>query len=61
MKTTSRKRLKLDAIKTLKKCQACSDPENAHDQADKALTGFLRAIGFPEISDEWDKVDKWYS
>ena len=61
MKVNSRKRLKLDAIKTLRKCQSCTDAEDAHAQADQALTDFIRAIGFPEIADEWDKVDKWYS
>jgi hypothetical protein len=35
--------------------------ESAHENADNALCDLLRALGFDEIVDIYEKVDKWYA
>lgn len=37
------------------------DQEGAHLNADAHLCGLLVALGFKDIVDEYDKIDKWYA
>jgi hypothetical protein len=37
------------------------DTEIAHKFADRALCDLLRELGFGEVVDEYNKIDKWYS
>lgn len=36
------------------------DPEVAHEQADRVLCRFLRAIGHRAVADEFEAVERWY-
>ena len=49
-----------DAVARLERLQAAHDPEIAHEQADRVLCEFLRAIGHREVADEFDAVERWY-
>lgn len=49
------------AIKELRDCQKPGDTEAAHSDADKALCKLLVALGYQDVVDEWEKVDKWYA
>ena len=37
------------------------DPEVAHGEADNLLCALLRELGFDEVVDLYEKVDKWYA
>jgi len=49
------------AINELKMCVMNGDTEMAHHAADEVLLDLLRSLGFGEVCDEWEKVDKWYA
>lgn len=49
------------AMNELKLAQESDDTESAHADADKALCLLLRALGYDDVVDEWQKVKKWYS
>jgi hypothetical protein len=49
------------AIAELKDCQTSGDTEATHSEADEVLCKFLIALGYQDIVDEWEKVDKWYA
>ncbi|WP_313266530.1 hypothetical protein [Sphingobacterium sp.] len=36
------------------------DTEIAHIQADNILCQFLKELGYEDIVEEYDKIDKWY-
>jgi len=48
-------------IKYIKEYCHSGDTEADHGEADKALCLFLRSLGYGELVDEWEKVDKWYA
>lgn len=52
----------IKAIEKLRVAQEVSmaDPEAGHAIADDILCGLLVKLGFAEVVDEWQKVDKWY-
>lgn len=50
---------KLDAI--IDRQRGRSDKEEDHSQADTILCEFLRDIGYEDIADRFDKINKWYS
>ena len=52
---------KEETINELKKQQNNGDIEVAHVKADQAICGFLISLGYQEVVDEWDKIDKWYA
>ena len=52
--------LAADAVERLEKLQGGHDPEVAHEQADRVLCEFLRAIGHREVADEFEAVERWY-
>ena len=45
----------------LRYCQDSDDTEIAHARADEILCNFLIDLGYQNIVDEYEKVDKWYS
>lgn len=49
------------AIAELKKLQELGDTEAAHSDADEVLCKLLSALGYQDVVDEWEKVDKWYA
>ena len=53
-------KLAADAVARLEELQAHHDPEVAHEQADRVLCRFLRAIGHREVADEFEAVERWY-
>lgn len=50
-----------DAIEKLKVEQANGDLEMAHGNADDVLCALLVALGYGDVVEEWEKVDKWYA
>ena len=48
------------AIKAIKRASEF-DPESAHEEADKALCDLLKLLGFADVVEEWEKVEKWYA
>lgn len=49
------------AIKALGECQASTDTEAAHVDADVVLCQLLAALGYADVVSAWEKVDKWYA
>jgi hypothetical protein len=51
------------AVKELKKLQAKSedDAESAHVDADDVLCKLLTTLGYGDVVEEFNKVDRWYS
>lgn len=50
------------AIEKLKLLQGPEvDTEAAHCDADDLLCALLRALGYGDVVDEYEKVDKWYA
>ena len=45
----------------LRQCQSNSDIEIAHVDADGVLTDLLNTLGYQDVVDEWEKIDKWYA
>ena len=50
-----------EACAQLKACQEMFDIEVAHSRADMILVEFLDGLGYEDITEEWDKVGKWYA
>lgn len=48
------------AIIELKQCQEF-DEEVGHSDGDLVLCKLLRALGYGDVVDEWDKIGKWYA
>lgn len=38
-----------------------SDPESAHGWADQYLCDLLDTLGYKDVVEAWNKVDKWYA
>ena len=38
-----------------------SDPELAHGWADQYLCDLLDTLGYKDVVEAWNKVDKWYA
>lgn len=50
-----------DAIFALKALQTSSDIEAEHGSADEVLCALLISLGYQDVIDEWEKVEKWYA
>ena len=51
-----------EAINELRECEKMvSDPEGAHSMADDILCKLLISLGYQDVVDEWDKIEKWYA
>ena len=49
-----------EAIAALKKEQGSDDIEGSHINADKVLCDLLISLGYGDVVDEFDKIEKWY-
>ena len=49
------------AIAKLKALVGSGDVEIAHGEADGVLCDLLRALGYGDVVDAWDDVEKWYA
>mgnify|MGYP007046703479 CR=1 FL=1 len=49
----------LRAIKALQ--DKCRDLEADHSSADKVLCQLLRSLGYDEVVNEYELIDKWYA
>lgn len=49
------------AIAELKQLQKSGDIECAHGDADVILCDLLHALGYSDVVEEWEKVEKWYA
>ncbi len=49
------------AILELKELQKSGDIEGAHCEADGVICKLLEALGYQDVTEEWAKIDKWYS
>jgi hypothetical protein len=50
-----------DAIEQLKALQVGGDIEAGHGEADDILCRLLISLGYQDVVDEWNKVEKWYA
>ena len=48
------------AIQKLKQCRQSRDAEAAHIAADQVLCDLLSELGYADVVQEWDNVDKYY-
>lgn len=53
--------LRKAAIEKLTELATNGDTEAAHADADKVLTDLLTALGYGDVVEAWDAVDKWYA
>jgi ABC-type uncharacterized transport system fused permease/ATPase subunit len=51
----------LMAEKKMRKALANPDTEEAHALADEILVKLLRQLGYKELCDLYERVDKWYA
>lgn len=49
------------ALNSLRALQGSGDIEINHYVADKILCAVLEKLGYSNIVDEWDKIEKWYA
>ena len=49
-----------DYLKRLKECERY-DTECAHGRADEILCELLRELGYSDIVDAYEDIDKWYA
>jgi len=49
------------AINALVALQGEGDTEANHGNADDILCEFLKGLGYENIVDEYNKIDKWYA
>lgn len=61
LRTSAILMLKLTAKSSQDWAHGHGDPESAHVNADKVLCDLLRALGYGDVVDEWEKVEKWYA
>jgi hypothetical protein len=50
-----------EAITQLKEHQQNGDIESAHEQADNVLRELLITLGYQDVVDEFDQIEKWYA
>ena len=51
-----------EAIKSLNDIEKLrGDPENWHLAADYVLCELLTSLGYQDVVDAWEKVEKWYA
>lgn len=49
-----------EAVKTLTDMHA-DDPESAHSLADEVLCALLVSLGYGDVVEAWNKIEKWYA
>lgn len=49
------------AIEELKNAHANGDTEMGHADADSILCKLLAALGYSDVVEEYEKVDKWFA
>lgn len=50
-----------EAIRILQELRGNGDTEAAHGAADEVLCKLLSSLGYQDVVDAWEKVDKWYA
>ena len=56
------KKLLAEYVEKMKECVKMShDPEMAHSLADDLLCDFLEKLGYGELTDIFNDVQKWYA
>jgi hypothetical protein len=50
-----------ELLARLRAADCHEDAEQAHSDADGVLCDALRQLGYGDIVDEWQKVEKWYA
>lgn len=53
-------KIKQDALKRMRECFN-DDIELGHSHADQVLCDVLNELGFQELTEMFDKLDKWYA
>jgi len=54
-------KLKADTIKLLKIEQNNEDIENAHCNADDIISKLLIELGYGDVIEEYDDIEKWFA
>lgn len=50
-----------DYLSLMQELADCSEPEHAHSKADKLLCELLTDLGYGNIVNAYEKVEKWYA
>ena len=50
-----------DAINQLKDQQDSTDTECAHCEADDIICELLESLGYKDVVEEYNKIDKWFA
>lgn len=48
-------------LKELNELRRCNDTEAAHGAADSILVELVRELGYDDIADAYEAIDKWYA
>jgi hypothetical protein len=48
-------------VKKMHRLEDQYDTETAHVKADKLLSNFVRELGYDELADAFDDIEKWYA
>ena len=49
------------ALKRLKEIPEMADQEYEHMEADDVSCSLLRELGYDDVVDEYDKIEKWFA
>ncbi|WP_313752447.1 hypothetical protein [Mixta calida] len=50
-----------EALAKLRILQVLRDKEIAHVNADDVICDLLKSLGYQDVVEEYDKIDKWYA
>lgn len=50
-----------EAIAELQRIAKSDDIEVAHSHADLVLCELLNTLGYQDVTDAWDYIEKWYA
>jgi DNA replication protein DnaD len=48
-------------VKKMHRLEDQYDTETAHVKADKLISSFVRELGYDELADAFDDIEKWYA
>jgi DNA replication protein DnaD len=48
-------------VKKMHRLEDQYDTETAHMKADKLISSFVRELGYDELADAFDDIEKWYA
>ena len=50
-----------EVLEQLRSYHGPVDPEIAHSKADALLCAFLRSLGYDDVVEAYEQIEKWYA